>query len=67
MNPTGLSSIQKKYKGLWVALTDDLEKVVAANKDAQVTYNKAVEKGYKKPTLFKVPENITPYVGFNGT
>ena len=58
-----LSSIQKKYKGMWVALTDDFNSVITANKDAKTTYKKALEKGHKKPTLFKVPEHNVPYVG----
>ena len=39
-----LSSIQKKYKGMWVALTDDFNSVITANKDAKTTYKKALEK-----------------------
>ncbi len=60
---TNLSSIQKKYKGMWVAFTDNFNSVIVANKDAKVAYRKAQEKGFKKPTLFKIPEQIVPYVG----
>lgn len=60
---TNLSSIQKKYKGMWVVVTDDFGSVVTASKDAKVAYKKALEKGYKKPTLFKVPRYVIPYVG----
>jgi len=63
INMTNLSSIQKKYKGMWVAFTDDFNSVIVANKDVKITYKKAQEKGYKKPTLFKIPERVVPYVG----
>ncbi len=63
MDMTNLSSIQKKYKGMWVAFTDDLSSVITASKDATTAYKKAKDKGYKKPTLFKVPEHIVPYIG----
>ncbi len=60
---TNLSSIQKKYKGMWVALTDDLNSVITANKDVKTTYKKALKKGHKKPILFKVPAHNVPYIG----
>ncbi|OGK31339.1 hypothetical protein A3F29_02825 [Candidatus Roizmanbacteria bacterium RIFCSPHIGHO2_12_FULL_33_9] len=60
---TNLSAIQKKYKGMWVAFTDDLNSVIAASRDVKIAYKKALEKGYRKPTLFKVPLHIVPYVG----
>lgn len=58
-----LTSIQKQYKGKWVAFTDDFKSVISASKDAKTTYKKALEKGYKKPTLFKVPVHNIPYIG----
>lgn len=63
MKSSNLTSIQKKYKGLWVALKEDLSTVIVADKNANIVYKKALAKGLKKPTLFKVPENIVPYVG----
>lgn len=60
---TNLTSIQKKYKGQWVAFSDDFNSFIVASNDAKTTYKKAQEMGYKKPTLFKVPEHIIPYVG----
>ena len=65
MKFTNLSSVQKKYKGMWVAFTDNLTEVIVANKNAKVVYKKAIEMGYKKPTLFKIPENIVPYIGIS--
>lgn len=64
MKSTNLSSIQKKYKGLWVAFTDNLNYVITASRDAKTAYKKAQDMGYKKPTLFKVPEHLVPYIGF---
>ncbi len=58
-----LTSIHKKYKGLWIALDDRLKKVIAAGKNAEDVHREALEKGYKKPTLFKVPQKNLPYVG----
>ncbi len=43
MKSTNLSSVQKKYKGMWVAFTDNLTDVITANKNAQTAYEKAVE------------------------
>lgn len=61
---TNMTKIFEKYKGLWVALDDKWNKVISANKDVEKVYKEAVEKGYKKPTLFKVPFENLPYFGF---
>lgn len=61
---TNLTKIFNKYKGLWVALDESLHKVISSNKSADKVYKKAVEKGCKKPTLFKVPQENLPYFGF---
>jgi len=63
MKGTNLTHIQKKYPGKWVALNENLDTVVAFGKDAMTAYQKAIIKGDKKPTLFKVPQKIAPYVG----
>ena len=60
-----LTGIYKKYKGLWIALDSTLSKVVSASSDAEKAYNDAVKKGYKKPTLFKVPRKNLPYFGYS--
>ena len=65
MKSTNLSSIQKKYKGMWVAFTDNLTSIITAHKDATITYRKALEMGYKKPTLFKIPVHIVSYIGIS--
>lgn len=60
-----LTKIYEKYKGLWVALDASLEKVITSGTDADKVYKDAVKKGYKKPTLFKVPQQNLPYFGYS--
>lgn len=55
--------IYKKYKGLWVALEEDEQTVVASGKTAKEAWEKAQEKGYKKPILTRMPERLVTYVG----
>lgn len=62
-NYIDLTLIQKKYKGSWVALNDKLDIVISYGSDANSVYEKATKKGFKSPTLFKVPKEITPYFG----
>ena len=61
---TDFTKIFDKYKGLWIVLDDSLKKVISSNKNAEKAYKEALEKGYKKPTLFKVPQENLPYFGF---
>lgn len=61
---TNLTKIFNKYKGFWVALDDPLKTVISYNKNAERAYKEALGKGYKKPTLFKVPQENLPYFGF---
>lgn len=57
------TKIVKKYKGLWIGLKDDETTVIASGKSVSDVMNKAKEKGFPKPILFKVPTKILPYVG----
>lgn len=57
------TKIYKKYKGLWVALLDDEVTVIASGSTAKEAWEKAKEKGYKKPIMFRVPTEIIPYIG----
>lgn len=59
-----LTKIYNRYKGLWVALDTNLKTVISADKEALQAYNKAIQQGYKKPTMFKVPLKNLPYFGF---
>ena len=65
MKSTNLSSVQKKYKGMWVAFTDNLTDVITANKNVQMAYVKPAETANKKPTLLKIPEDVVPYIGIS--
>lgn len=57
------SKIYKKYKGLWVALKEDEQTVVASGKTAKEALVTAREKGFKDPILHRVPTEVLPYVG----
>jgi hypothetical protein len=57
------TKIYKKYKGLWVGLKDDNKTVVAAGKTIKEMMKKARENGYQDPIVFRVPDEIIPYVG----
>ncbi len=61
---SNLTKIFKEYKGLWITLDESLKKVISFNKNAEKAYKEAIDKGYKKPTLFKVPQKNIPYFGF---
>lgn len=57
------TEISKKYKGLWVGLKDDKKTVVASGKTVKEVMEKAGQKGFRKPLLFRVPTEIVPYIG----
>ena len=57
------TKIYDKYKGLWVALEEDEVTVIASGKTAREAWEKAREKGYEKPIMFRVPTEIIPYIG----
>lgn len=58
-----LTKVYKKYKGLWVALKDDWKTVISSNEDVETAQKEAIKKGYKSPIMFKVPSEITGFVG----
>jgi len=57
------TKIIEKYKGKWVALTEDEKRVVSFGESAKETLGKAKKEGIKNPILFKVPISLLPYVG----
>ncbi len=57
------SKIYKKYKGLWVALKDDEQTVVASGKTAKAALEISRSKGFQNPILHRVPTEVLPYVG----
>lgn len=58
-----LTSVSRKYKGLWVGLKKDQQTVVAAGKTAREALEKARKKGFAHPILFRVPTKVLPYIG----
>ena len=62
--PINWTNLQKKYKGLWVALKTDEKTVVASGKTARQAWDKARQRGYEKPILSRMPEKLVAYVGF---
>ena len=59
------TKIIKKYKGKWIALTNDEKKVISSGKSAREVLEKAKKEGVESPILFKVPVLVLPYVGGN--
>ena len=57
------TEIFEKYKGLWVALEKDEETVIASGKTAKEALEEAHKKGYEKPILARMPEELVAYVG----
>jgi len=58
-----LTNIYKKYKGLWVALNDEWNKVLGADKDIKKAQQQAIKRGYRNPIMFKVPKKNMAYFG----
>lgn len=57
------TEIQKKYKGLWVALADDEETVLASGATLQQALDNAKKEGNKDPLMVRMPEEVLTYVG----
>ena len=64
MKAIDLSAVHEKYKGMWVALTDSYQ-VISANKSVRKVVEEVRKKGYKHPTLFKVPKEELPFIGIS--
>ena len=58
------TQIFNKYRGLWVALEEDEETVVACGETAQLAADAAKQRGVTKPILARIPEELVTYVGF---
>ena len=63
MDTINLTNVYKKHKGLWVGLKDDQKTVVASGKTVKEVMQQAKKKGYPTPILFRVPTEITPFIG----
>ena len=57
------TKIQKKYKGLWVALAKDEKTVLGAGKTAREAIRQSQIKSDEMPFLMRVPEKLVSYVG----
>jgi hypothetical protein len=56
------TQVYKKYKGLWVALSADENKVVGKGKTVKAAIAQARRRGITTPYLFKVPNRLISYV-----
>jgi hypothetical protein len=57
------SKIYEQYKGLWVALKDDEETVIASAPTLKEVARKAAEKGHPDPIFAQIPETLMAFVG----
>ena len=57
------TEIQKKFKGLWVALADDEETVLASGKTLKEALSSAKKGGFSDPLMVRMPEEVFTYVG----
>jgi Family of unknown function (DUF5678) len=58
------SQLFAKYRGKWVALADDEVTVLAAAPTAQGALAASAAKGAPEPILYRVPENLDTFVGY---
>ena len=58
-----LRKILKKHKSGWLALTTDNKKEVASGKTLKEVLSKARARGVERPSVLKVPNLETYYVG----
>lgn len=57
------SSLFKKYKGKWVALMDDEVTVISSGYNLAEVLKIALNKGFDKPIIAKIPEKDITYIG----
>ena len=57
------TKIQKKYKGLWVALASDEETVIGVGKTVAEAVTAAKKKSKETPYLTRMPQTLDAYVG----
>lgn len=58
------TKIYKEYKGLWVALKDDEQTVIASGQTLKDVSQKAEKAGFKKPIITFVPKKLTEFAGY---
>lgn len=55
--------LYRHYKGLWVALQQDEETVIASGHSLKEAADKAKQLGYPRPILMHIPQTLTYFVG----
>ena len=63
--PINWTNLQKKYKGLWVALADDEVTVLGHGKSLKEARDKARKNGYTNPIMTRMPEKLVTFVGLS--
>jgi hypothetical protein len=61
--PIEWTNIYQRFKGLWVALGDDEQTVIASGQTAKEVMEKAKRKGHALPIIAHMPDRLSPYVG----
>lgn len=63
MQNTDLTFLIEKYKGLWVALNENLTCVISADESLKKAQETAIKKGTNEPIMFKVPKSNRLFIG----
>ena len=61
--PIEWTNLYRRFKGLWVALSDDEQTVLGSGKTAKEALRKAQAKGHRVPILTHLPDRLGTYVG----
>ena len=61
--PINWTNLQKKYKGLWIALAKNEKTVLAYGKTAKEALRKSKLKTDQTPFLARMPEKVSSFVG----
>ncbi len=54
--------IEKRYRGKWIALSEDQKRVIASGASLEEALAKAKKKGTKNPIMSKVPREFLEYI-----
>ena len=57
------TKIQKKYRGLWVALAKDEKTVMGSGKTLRQAIEQSKKRGYEDPIMTRMPTEVIPYIG----
>ena len=58
-----MNKIWEKYKGLWVAMKDDQQTVVASGQTLKAVLDEARQKGYDNPIMEHMPLKMYESIG----